>query len=171
MKIPIEGSRHPKMLDINVIADGPTQTLVISNYKPQISLYKPKDNSSQSSFSSASREGFEVRDEDSGVTFNIRLQLAGIGISLINKQPKELAYITFRDLELVYSESSLYQMIKTKIKWIQIDNQLYGGVFPMIMYPSVVPKTGKEMESHPSFHASLTRVKDDSELSALQLSS
>src|SRR5690606_26952277 len=86
---------------------------------------------------------------------------AGIGISLINKQPKELAYITFRNLDLTYTESNLYQTLKVLVKWIQIDNQLDGGIFPIVLYPSVVPKPGKALEVHPSFHASVTRVKDD----------
>lgn len=160
-KIPIDSHRY-KIIDINVIADGPTQTLVLSNYKPALSLYKPKENASRSSLDSTAKEGFEITDQDSGTTFSLKFSLAGIGISLINRQPKELAYVTVRDLEFLYNESSLYQTFKVLTKWIQIDNQLYGGIFPIILYPSVVPKTGKEMDVHPSFHASVTRVKDDS---------
>src|SRR5690606_8166886 len=148
------------VIDINVVADGPTQTLVLSNYKASTSLYKPKESASRASLDSPSRESFVVQDEDSGTTFSAKLSLAGIGISLINKQPKELAYITFRNLDLTYTESNLYQTLKVLVKWIQIDNQLYGGIFPIVLYPSVVPKTGKEMDVHPSFHASVTRVKD-----------
>ncbi|KAH0077924.1 vacuolar protein sorting-associated protein 13, partial [Aureobasidium melanogenum] len=87
---------------------------------------------------------------------------AGLGISLINRQLKELVYVTLRDIDLSYKDSPLYQTISSTIKWIQVDNQLYGGIFPLIFYPSVVPKTGKEMEAHPIFKAAITRVKDDS---------
>jgi vacuolar protein sorting-associated protein 13A/C len=160
LKIPGRSpSDQPKTIDLNVIADGPTLTLVLSNYKQSKSLYKQKSStSSQTSVTT----GFEVKDMDTDVTFKAQLRFAGIGISLINSKLKELAYITFRDIELKYDESALYQMINASIKWIQIDNQLYGGIFPLILYPSVVPKTGKEMEVHPSFHAMVTRVKDDS---------
>lgn len=165
MQVPwkIPNASGGAVLDINVIADGPTQTLVLTNYRASTSLYKPKEGTStpRASIDSPSRESFVVQDEDSGTTFSARLTLAGIGISLINKAPKELAYITFRDLDLTYNESSLYQTVKVLVKWIQIDNQLYGGIFPIVLYPSVVPKTGKEMDVHPSFHASVTRVKDD----------
>jgi vacuolar protein sorting-associated protein 13A/C len=160
MRIPVAPRSHQqKIIDINVMADGPTQTLVLSNYRPSRSLYKQR---SQTSSQTSVFTGFEVKDVDSDVTFKAQLRLAGIGISLINAQHRELAYLTFRDIELKYSDSPLYQTVNAAIKWIQIDNQLYGGIFPIILYPSVVPKTGKEMNVHPSFHASVMRVKDDS---------
>ena len=160
MKIPAtKGSSQTKIIDLNIVAEGPTQTLVLSNYKQSKSLYKQKSaTASQSSVAT----GFEVKEVDSDVTFKAQLRLAGIGLSLVNKQLKELLYFTLRELELKYNDSKLYQTFQATIKWIQIDNQLYGGIFPILLYPSVVPKTGKEMEAHPIFHAMVTRVKDDS---------
>jgi vacuolar protein sorting-associated protein 13A/C len=159
-KIPAaRDSREQKIIDLNVAADGPTQTLILSNYKASKSLYKQK---SRSASSTSVAGGFEVKDQDTGVTFRAQLKLTGFGISLINAQLRELAYITFRDILLKYSESPLFQTVTASIKWVQIDNQLYGGIFPMILYPSVVPKNTKETESHPSVHAMVTRVKDDS---------
>ncbi|KAF2178337.1 vacuolar protein sorting-associated protein 13 [Zopfia rhizophila CBS 207.26] len=155
---PGQGQTRQKIIDLNVVASGPTQTLELSNYKPSKSLYKQKSGPA----SSSTTGGFEVKDVDTDVTFNAQLRLAGIGISLVNRQLRELVYITLRDIELKYSDSALYQMVNTTVKWIQIDNQLYGGIFPIIFYPSVVPKTGKEMEAHPIFQTSITRVKDDS---------
>ncbi|KAF2849874.1 vacuolar protein sorting-associated protein-like protein vps13 [Plenodomus tracheiphilus IPT5] len=146
-----------KVIDLNVVASGPTQTLEISNYKPSKSMYKQR-----SATSSSTTTGFEVKDMDTDVTFRAQLRLAGIGISLVNRHLKELVYITLRDIEFKYSDSPLYQMVNMQVKWIQIDNQLYGGIFPIIFYPSVVPKTGKEMEAHPIFQTSITKVKDDS---------
>ncbi|KAK0611747.1 hypothetical protein B0T14DRAFT_438947 [Immersiella caudata] len=146
-----------KIIDINVTADGPTQTLILSNFKASKSLYRQR-----SGAGSNSREVFEAKELDTGTTFRAQLKLAGIGVSLINSQLKELAYLTFRDVQLRYSDSPLYQTISLAVKWIQIDNQLYGGIFPMILYPSVVPKRAQEIEAHPSLHAMVTRVKDDS---------
>lgn len=156
---PPEGSRQQKIIDLNIAAEGPTQTLILSNYTQSKSLYKQK--SAEASQSSVAT-GFEVKDVDSEVTFKAQLRLAGIGISLINKNMKELLYTTFREIELKYSDSLLYQTLNSTIKWVQIDNQLYGGIFPILLYPSVVPKTGKEMEAHPIFHFMVTKVKDDS---------
>ncbi|KAI0196929.1 hypothetical protein F4808DRAFT_439325, partial [Astrocystis sublimbata] len=155
----VSASGSQKIIDISVAADGPTQTLILSNFKPGKSLYRQKTINSASTSSSG---GFEVKKQDTETTFQAAFRLSGIGISLINHQMKELAYITFRDISLRYNESPLYQTISTSIKWIQIDNQLYGGLFPMILYPSVVPKQAQETELHPILHAMVTRVKDDS---------
>ncbi|KAL8719673.1 MAG: hypothetical protein Q9225_003348 [Loekoesia sp. 1 TL-2023] len=160
MKVPAtQGSKQQKIIDVNIAADGPTQTLVLSNYKPSKSLYKQK--SGQNSQGSVATS-FEVKELESDVTFKAQLRLAGIGVSLVNKNLKELLYLTLREIEFKYSDSRLYQTLNATIKWVQIDNQLYGGIFPILLYPSVVPKTGKEMEAHPIFHAMVTRVKDDS---------
>ncbi|KAJ5595310.1 uncharacterized protein N7459_001518 [Penicillium hispanicum] len=156
---PAQPGEYQRIIDINIVADGPTQTLVLSNFKPSKSIYKQrKGQTSQSSMST----GFEVKEMNSDVNFKAQLRLGGIGISLINQNLRELLYLTFREIEIKYRESALYQTLNTTIKWIQIDNQLYGGIFPILLYPSVVPKTGKEMEAHPIFHAMVTRVKDDS---------
>ncbi|KAL1297408.1 hypothetical protein AAFC00_004942 [Neodothiora populina] len=159
MKLPPTGEQQrQKVIDLNVVADGPTQTLVMSNYKPSKSLYKQRAGSANASTAT----GFEVKDLDDHVTLSAQIRFSGIGISLINRQLRELIYITFRDIDLSYKDSPLYQTVSSTIKWIQIDNQLYGGIFPLLFYPSVVPKTGKEMEAHPIFKAAITRVKDDS---------
>ncbi|KNB01705.1 hypothetical protein FOXG_04892 [Fusarium oxysporum f. sp. lycopersici 4287] len=151
-------SGAPKIVDINVAADGPKQTLILSNFRASKSMYKPK----ALARTNTGPEAFEVKDQDTGATFRAQLKLAGIGVSLVNAQMKELAYLTFRDVQLRYSDSPLIQTISMAIKWIQIDNQLYGGIFPMVLYPSVVPKKAQEVEAHPSLHAMVSRVKDDS---------
>lgn len=161
-----------KIIDINVTADGPTQTMLLSNFKQSQSLYRQRSHVSTSTNSLSrtstsgdgerSRTSFEAKEQDTGVTFRAQLRLAGIGVSLINSHLKELAYITLRELQLRYTDSVQYQTVSMAIKWIQIDNQLYGGIFPMILYPSVVPKRAQEIEAHPSLHVMVTRVKDDS---------
>ena len=156
-KIPIQG-KQARIINLNIVAEGPTQTLVLSKYRPSQSMYQQKSGSAQAS----QQTGFEVKDMESDVTFKAQLRLAGVGVSLVNTQMKELLYLTLREIELKYGDSTLYQTLNSTIKWIQIDNQLYGGIFPILFYPSVVPKTGKEMEAHPIFHAMVTRVKDDS---------
>ncbi len=162
IKLPPDERGGPvKVIDINIVADGPTQTLVLSNYKPSKSLYRQKTGATNASQTSLS-QGFEVKQIESDLNFKAELRLAGIGVSLVNSNLKELMYLTWREIEFKYGESKLYQTLNATIKWIQIDNQLYGGIFPILLYPSVVPKTGKEMETHPIFHTMVTRVKDDS---------
>ncbi|KAF4508140.1 hypothetical protein G6O67_004556 [Ophiocordyceps sinensis] len=157
MKFVTQGGGQ-KIIDINIAADGPTQTLILSNFRASKSMYKPKTLSR----TSTGLEAFEVKEQETGATFRAQLKLSGIGISLINAQLKELAYITFRDVQLRFSDSPMIQTVSLAVKWMQIDNQLYGGIFPMILYPSVVPKRANEVDAHPSLHAMVSRVKDDS---------
>lgn len=147
------------IVDLNVVADGPTQSLIISNYDPLVSLYKLKGSSSSTVNVS---QNFEAEEVDENYHTRIVTRFEGFGISLINTRLQELCYVTLRGLELRYNESDLYQNLSLKLKWIQVDNQLYGGIFPIVVYPTVVPKSGKEMNNHPSFSASICKVKDDS---------
>lgn len=159
MRIPPNSSQSTtKIIDINVVADGPTQTLAISNFKASKSLYKQKQGSAQQSIAT----GFEIKEQNDDVDFKIHLRFAGLGVSLINSQLRELIYMTLKETEIKYTESPLNQNFTITIKWIQVDNQLYGGIFPILFYPSVVPKSGKEMEAHPILNVAVTRVKDDS---------
>lgn len=160
-RLPATERDSQNILDLNVVADGPTQSLVISDYDPGMSLYKLRKTET-SSTANTSKQQFEVDEVDDNYHTKILTRFEGLGISLINTRSQELCYITLRGLELRYNESDLYQNLSMKLKWVQIDNQLYGGIFPIILYPTVVPKSGKEMNSHPSFSGSICKVKDDS---------
>lgn len=148
------------IVDLNVVADGPTQSLIITNYEPSVSLYKLKGKESGSSASLS--QNFESTEKDENYHTRIVTKFEGFGISLINTRNQELCYITLRGLELRYNESDIYQNFSVKLKWIQIDNQLYGGIFPIVVYPTVIPKSGKEMNNHPAVSGSICKVKDES---------
>ena len=158
LRLPSSDTQGQRIVDLNVVAEGPCQTLVMSDFKQSKSIYKQKP----ASASGSTAGGFEVKEQDAEITMRATFRLAGFGVSLVNSQLRELVYITWRDIEFKYTDSKLYQTVALTVKWIQIDNQLYGGIFPLIFYPSVVPKTGKEMEAHPIFRSTVTRVKDDS---------
>lgn len=160
-RLPPLQNEEQAIVDLNVVADGPTQSLIITDYDPALSMYKLERKKTGSSVNS-SQQNFEANQDDDNYSTRIITRFEGFGISLINTKYQELLYITLRGLEIRYNESDLYQNLSVKLKWIQIDNQLYGGIFPIIIYPTVVPKSGKEMNNHPSFSASICKVKDDS---------
>lgn len=150
------------IVDLNVCVSGPTQSLVITKYDPALSLYKLQDLSQVAdSSNNLSQSQFAAQENDENYHIKIVTRLEGLGVSLINARLQELCYASFRGIEFRYNESDLLQNFSVKLKWIQLDNQLFGGIFPIIIYPTVVPKSGKEMNSHPSFSASVCRVKDD----------
>lgn len=158
-RLPATQNSEQSIVDLNVIADGPVQSLVISNYDPSLSLYKLKENRTLSTL--ASQTNFVVTENDENYHTRFTTKLEGVGISLINLRFQELCYITIRGIEISYNESDIYQNISVKLKWLQIDNQLFGGIFPLILYPTIIPKSAKEMTNHPSFSGAICKVKDD----------
>lgn len=171
MKVPNKdrSKKEPGIVDLNVVADGPVQSLVISNYDASTSLYQLKsartgDGKLNSSSSSAISSGddFEANVKTEDYYLTVLLDFEGMGLSLVNEACEEISYITMRGLELHYNESEILQNVSMRLKWLQADNQLYPAVFPIILYPSVVPKSRKEMDDHPTFSGGVSRLKGDS---------
>ncbi|KAI1310241.1 hypothetical protein EDD11_003857 [Mortierella claussenii] len=159
------------ILSIDVIAEGRTQVLVLADYDSKQSLFKKRsssqltitdrDDSDKDSNKDLTKDGFEVIDMDTVVTFSFQVRLEGIGISILNQRMQELIYLSMTDLEIGYTDSNMYQTVKVLVKWLQIDNQLYGGSSPIILCPTQTPKDSKDAAVHPTLHSTLMRVKDD----------
>ncbi|ODO11680.1 hypothetical protein I350_00464 [Cryptococcus amylolentus CBS 6273] len=169
MRVP---SNDPKKrsatVSVDVRADGGSQLLTISPYNEETSIYKPTRpgagirRSESSTSLSSSTVAFETIAVSEKATLNVVVELEGIGISVITRKPDELLYLSLRGLKLGYSDYPQYYDAFIDCKWIQIDNQLFGGIFPIILYPTVVPKDGKELDSHPTLQSSVTILKDQS---------
>ncbi|KAI9253785.1 hypothetical protein BDA99DRAFT_443164 [Phascolomyces articulosus] len=142
-----------------------TQILYLTPYIQSESYFRPLTSEvsllSASSQETVAREGFETVDVKPVIHFVIELKMSQIGISFVNRQLQEIAYITFRGLELKFTESNMYQSVRWIIKWVQIDNQLYDAVYPILLYPTNVTAESKN-EILPTFQLGLDRVKDDS---------
>lgn len=39
----------------------------------------------------------------------------------------------------------------------------HGGLFPIVLYPSIIPKDGKDLDAHPNVEAQVTIIKDQGE--------
>lgn len=152
--------KSSKSVDLNVIADGPVQSLTISKYDPKVSMYQLKNTGTNTSLST--KNEFESTMKDENYHTELVFKFEGLGISLINKKFEELCYISMNGAQLSYSESDLYQNLSVKLKWFQVDNQLYPSIFPIIIYPTVVAKSNIEMENHPIFSSAICRMKDTS---------
>lgn len=133
-------------VDMDVIADGPTTTF---------SIRPPQDRNLED----------EDKQDEELTMIKVVAKFEGVGISLINLyRAQEICYITYKGLELRYNELDRLQTLSVKLKWIQVDNQLYGGVFPIVVYPLVIPKLGREINQHPLLSGLISRVKDLPEL-------
>lgn len=112
---------------------------------------------------------FEAVSIDTSVKMTANIDFEGIGISILNRGMHEMMYISFRGLELRYVDTQTSYSASVNCKWIQMDNQLFGGLYPIVLYPSVLPKDGKDLESHPTLQASVIVLKDESELLPIYL--
>lgn len=168
IKIPSRPGQAGATISVDVSADGSSQLLVISPYDEARNVYKvakktPGTPSRQGSTDSlATSGGFEAEAVTDKPNLSVFVELEGIGISVVTKRPDELMYITLRGLKVGYIDYPTYYETNLDCKWIQIDNQLFGGIFPIVLYPTVVPKDGKELESHPTLQTNVAVLKDHS---------
>ncbi|CEI90291.1 hypothetical protein RMCBS344292_04619 [Rhizopus microsporus] len=113
-------SGNPSITSIDIKIQGGRRVVELTPYRQSESQFKPVSgsllrSSSMSSIDSAAREGFEVVDVDIKVNAVFQLQLREVGISLVDRQLQELAYITFRGIDLKLSDSTLPADLANKI--------------------------------------------------------
>lgn len=154
-------SPNSSVVDLNVQAEGPVQLLIITNYDPKTSMYQMKSNSSTHTTNNRSSGEFETGIKKENYSMSVSVNFKGMGISLINSECEEINYLSLRGAGLDYSASEIHQNLTLKLKWLQIDNQMYPTTFPVLLYPTVVPKSEKEMDKHPVFSVGISKMNDD----------
>ncbi|KAI9480349.1 MAG: hypothetical protein EXX96DRAFT_521344 [Benjaminiella poitrasii] len=157
---------------IDTKISGTTRVLELTPFSQSDSHFKPVSSSlsrvnsvsSMASVDSVAKEGFEAVDMDMTVNAIFQIQLKEVGISLINRELQELAYATLRGINLKLTDSNLYHSLRWNIDWVQIDNQMYGSVFPILLYPTNSTNNGSRKDNKilPTVQMALDRVKDNS---------
>ena len=193
MRIPARiSNENVAAVDLNVVADGPIQALVISNFNPALSLYQIRDKrrradgetsvpssleslpplsgsstslGSTPSQTSSSGDIFERHGKTDSLIRRFNVSIEGFGISLIDKELQELAYITIRGIELCFDDTKLCHTLTWKVNWVQADNQLFDCFFPTILFPCAIPNgsnSSQNLDAHPVFVGSVSKVKGNS---------
>ncbi|KAI8075646.1 hypothetical protein BDF21DRAFT_495147 [Thamnidium elegans] len=152
-------------LSIDIMADDSALVLYLTDFKLSKSLYRPKS-SGTSTLASTSREGsfkdaFETITVQHVTNYILELKLAGLGVSVINKNAAEIVFASVKGFDFKYTDSNMYQSLRLGIQWLQIDNQLFSTTYPILCYPTTLPKVSSELSSHPTLHIALDKVKDD----------
>jgi vacuolar protein sorting-associated protein 13A/C len=144
-----------------VRADGYKQILRITNYVPEQSLYKPRyrSNSLSRQDTISSAEAFEAVTEQVEISLSVVVDLAGIGISLVDKRMVEVIYTTIDDLKFEYTESTTAQAVNLSC-CLQVDNQLHDALYPVILQPTLVSEDTRGVGSLPTVQASVIWLKD-----------
>lgn len=138
--------------------------LRITHYVPERSLYKPRQRTSGSlsrSDTLGSLEAFEAVSEEATATLRIEVDLAGIGISLMNRKMIEVVYASLESLRFEYNNTPVSQAITLCCGSIQIDNQLHDALYPVLLQPSPVSKEASVTAAvPPTIQASVVWLKD-----------
>ncbi|KAI9273340.1 hypothetical protein EDC94DRAFT_192131 [Helicostylum pulchrum] len=164
---------RPSITSIDVKIRGSRRVLELKPYVQKESHFKPiageltrsNSSSSLSSIDYIAKEGFEAADVDMSVNAIFRIEVKEVGISLINQQLLELAYLTLKGIDLKLTDSTMYHSLRWNIDWVQIDNQMYGSVFPILLYPTNSTDNGDRRKTNkilPTVQIGLDRVKDTS---------
>ena len=114
---------------------------------------------------SSSVEGFEAVPEEIQTNFTILVDLAGIGLSLINKRMIEVVYTVLDSIKFEYSNSRIAQSVNIAVGTLQIDNQLHEAIFPVILQPTPITKESSGVAALPTVQASVIWLKDQGKLS------
>ncbi|TPX30777.1 hypothetical protein SmJEL517_g05746 [Synchytrium microbalum] len=157
-KYPVDAlGRTNAIMAIQVVLEGPCIVINLKPYVEAQSIFRQRGNTGKD----ASGPGFEVKDKDADILFTFILRIEGIGLSLINRNMMEILYATARGVTLRYTDTSTNQAINFDVRWLQVDNQLYGGIEPIVLYPTIIKKEG-ETGVHPVFMVIISKLKDSS---------
>jgi vacuolar protein sorting-associated protein 13A/C len=89
------------------------------------------------------------------------ISLAGVGISFIDRKVREISYATIKSLTLICKDSDRHYDYSFSVGWIQVDNQIYGCLKPILFYPTIITQTDSN-EDNPVVMFALQKSKDSS---------
>jgi vacuolar protein sorting-associated protein 13A/C len=157
--------QRTRVVSLDVRANNQKQVLRITNYIPERSLYKPRLRGSSVSVSrqdtaSSVADAFEAITEEVAPMLGIAVDLAGIGVSLINKRLVEVVYLMIDAIKFEYTNSAVAQSINLSCGTLQIDNQLHEALFPVILQPTPIARESTSVGALPTVQASIIWLKD-----------
>jgi vacuolar protein sorting-associated protein 13A/C len=155
MKFPKAGSNKVGIIALDLVADGPTIVLKLSEFNQASSKFR------ENNLKVEDATGFTLMEDPAKVVQVVQVRLEGIGISIISKSMEEIAYLTLKGFVALYTESDRDRQVSTSLQWIQIDNQMYGCVEPILLYPTVVSGEDKDDEQ-PILLLTYSQLKDTS---------
>ncbi|KAJ7783787.1 vacuolar protein sorting-associated protein 13 [Mycena maculata] len=157
-------NQRNRVVSLDVRADGHKQVLRITNYNPELSLYKPKRANSvpptRQDTISGNAEAFDAITEEVPPSLAFTVDFAGIGISLVNKKLVEVIYVSMNELKFEYTNSAVAQAVNLSCGVLQIDNQLHDALYPVILQPTPIPKESNGTAALPTVQASVIWLKD-----------
>lgn len=107
-------------LIIRLIARGPTRVLCIHDHR--ISMNSTIINKTEP-------------DAAKPELFKLYMNVASLGISIIDRTPQELLYISITDISVEHTTSVGEDSLKMEVSRVQVDSQILNTPFPSLLYP------------------------------------
>jgi len=82
------------------------------------------------------RQGSSKFEDDGRLRRKLNVSFGLVGLSLIDKTPRELLYFTAAGVSLAINESAVRSSVHLTVQRLQVDNQLAGATFPVMLCPS-----------------------------------
>ena len=98
--------------------------------------------------------------EDVSPDLAVTIELAGVGISLVNRRLVEVIYMVTESIKLEYTNSAIAQAVTLACGHVQVDNQLHEALYPVILQPTPLGNQNSGVGALPTVQASLTWLKD-----------
>lgn len=92
---------------------------------------------------------------------SIVLDLAGVGVSLMNSKLVEVIYLTLAGFKLDYSMNATFQSLTWTVETMQLDNQLYDAIYPVVIQPTPIPQGVKKNGVPPCIQLSVILLNDE----------
>ncbi|KAM6982880.1 intermembrane lipid transfer protein VPS13D isoform 1-T1 [Tautogolabrus adspersus] len=115
------------VLSVQVLPDGPTRVLQISDFNQRRML-----RSSPSTEQEKSKEEVKKTEPEQELEVLVNLE-EGLGVSLVNKAPEELVFTTLSGIDVHFIRTASNEVLELSIQNIQVDNQLLGTTQPVML--------------------------------------
>ncbi|KAI8888651.1 hypothetical protein K501DRAFT_320796 [Backusella circina FSU 941] len=146
---------QPYITSIDIKIHGGRRVLELSKFEESKSHFK------KTTHTDNKNDGFEAAEVDMTINSILRIELVQVGLSLINRHLQEVMFACIKGFDCKLTDSALYHSLRLNVAWVQIDNQMEGAEFPIVLYPTNLTGDTKD-KVLPMLQVGLDRVKDNS---------
>ncbi|CAJ1055202.1 vacuolar protein sorting-associated protein 13D isoform X2 [Xyrichtys novacula] len=140
------------VLSVQVLPDGPTRVLQISDFNQRRML-----RSSPSSEQEKSKEEVKKTEPEQELEVLVNLE-EGLGVSLVNKAPEELVFTTLSGIDVHFTRTAANEVLELSIQNIQVDNQLLGTTQPVMLCVTPGSSDSSVNDSGPALQVNSVKV-------------
>ncbi|XP_054629816.1 intermembrane lipid transfer protein VPS13D isoform X1 [Dunckerocampus dactyliophorus] len=140
------------VLSVQVLPDGPTRVLQISDFNQRRLTHK-----SPSAEPDKSKEEVKKKEAEQELEVLVNLE-EGIGVSLLNKVPEELVFVTLSGIDVHFTRTAANEVLEMSINNIQVDNQLLGTTQPVMLCVTPISSDGTVLDSGPALQVNSVKV-------------